>query len=116
MSLRPRILIAIAFLAGFALAPALVRAADADQTAPAGASEPVCGRELMTPAEAAEHRAKMWSAKTSAEREAYRAQHHAEMMARAKGRGVTLNPGGCPRGGMMGPGGPPPAPPAPPTR
>jgi hypothetical protein len=112
MSLLPRVLIAIAFLAGFALAPALVRAEDSDKTAPAGTSEPVCGRELMTPAEAAEHRAKMWSAKTPEERDAYRAQHHAEMMARAKERGVTLNPGGCPRGGMMGQGGPPPAPPS----
>ena len=112
MSLRRRVLLAIPLLAGCALAPALGHAEDANKTAPAGMPEPVCGRELMTPEEAAEHRAKMWGAKTPEERDAYRAQHHAEMMARAKERGAALNPAGCPRGGMMGPGGPPPAPPS----
>jgi hypothetical protein len=112
MSFRRRLLIAIPLLAGCALAPALGFAEDSDKTAPASPPEPVCGRELMTPEEAAEHREKAWSAKTPEERDAYRAQHHAEMMTRAKERGVTLNPAGCPRGGMMGRGGPPPAPPS----
>jgi pyruvate/2-oxoglutarate dehydrogenase complex dihydrolipoamide acyltransferase (E2) component len=77
---------AIPFVAACALAPVLGHAEDSNKTAPAGASEPVCGRDLMTPEEAAERR--------------------------AKERGVTLNPAGCPRGGMMGRGGPPPVPPA----
>jgi hypothetical protein len=113
MSFHRRLLIAITFFAACALAPALGHAEDSDEPAPAAPSEPVCGRDLMTPEEAAEHRAKMWSAKTPEERDAYRAQHHAAMMERAKERGVTLDPGGCPRGGMMGRGGPPTTPPAP---
>ncbi len=115
MSFHRRLLIAIALFAACALAPAPGHAEDSDETRPAAPSEPVCGRDLMTPEEAAEHRAKMWSARTPEERDAYRAQHHAVMMERAKERGVTLNPAGCPRGGMMGRGGPPPVPPTPPA-
>ena len=113
MSFHRRLLLAITFLAACALAPALGQAEEPGEKAPAAPSEPVCGRDLMTPEEAAEHRAKMWSAKTPEERDAYRAQHHAAMMERAKERGATLNPAGCPRGGMMGRGGPPATPPVP---
>ena len=57
MSFHRRLLIAITFFAACALAPALVHAEDSDKTPPAAPSEPVCGRDLMTPEEAAAHEA-----------------------------------------------------------
>jgi len=48
------------------------------------------GSQLMTPAERAEYRSKMRSLKTQEERDAFRAEHHKMMQARAKERGVTL--------------------------
>jgi len=72
----------------------------------------VCGRELMSADELREHHAKMRGLATPEERQAYRAQHHAEMARRAAERGVTLDPASCPGGGKgmgmrgqgMGPG------------
>ena len=54
------------------------------------ADETVYGYQLMTEQERAEHRAKMRSFKTEAEREAYRRQHHEMMQERARAQGVTL--------------------------
>lgn len=51
---------------------------------------PVFGSQLMTPEERQQYRDRMRSAKTAEEREQIRREHHAEMQARAKGRGVTL--------------------------
>jgi hypothetical protein len=50
----------------------------------------IYGRQLMTPEERAAYRDRMRSAKTAAERNEIRAQHHKDMQARAKERGVTL--------------------------
>ena len=59
----------------------------------------------MTRQERIEFRAKMRSAKTAEERERIRAEHHEQMMVRAKERGVTLPDEPPARGGGMGPGG-----------
>lgn len=48
------------------------------------------GLELMTPEERAAHRAQMRSLKTLDECNGYLAAHHAEMVARAAARGITL--------------------------
>jgi hypothetical protein len=69
--------------------------------------------QLMTEQERIEHRNKMRAAKTPEERERVRAEHHEQMKARAKERGITLpdqppagrGPGMGPGGGGMGPGG-----------
>lgn len=68
------------------------------------------GSQLMTPAERNEYHTRMLAAKSDAEREKIRAQHHAEMQKRAKARGITL-PDAPPMRGMhrgqgmgMGPG------------
>ncbi|MEW6500125.1 MAG: hypothetical protein AB1456_01425 [Thermodesulfobacteriota bacterium] len=89
--------LALPFAAGAALA--------ADQ--PAGqtqAEEQVYGSQIMTPQERAEHRAKMRAAKTAAEREKIRKEHHERMVQRAKERGVTLPEEVPATGGGMGPG------------
>ena len=57
---------------------------------PVLADEPVYGSQLMTEQERQEHRAKMQSMKTEAERDRYRMEHHKKMQERAKERGVTL--------------------------
>ncbi|KWF80877.1 hypothetical protein WL93_01530 [Burkholderia diffusa] len=48
------------------------------------------GSQLMTPAERNEYHARMLAAKSDAEREKIRAEHHAEMQKRAKARGIKL--------------------------
>ena len=50
----------------------------------------IYGGQLMTPDERKEHRAKMGAAKTAAEREHVRKEHHERMKARAREHGVTL--------------------------
>lgn len=92
--------------AAFAFACAIALPALAETPAEKPAEKPICGRDLMTPEEQTAHRAKMRSLATREERAAYRAEHHAKMMERAKERGVELPPEGCPKGkGMgMGPG------------
>lgn len=52
--------------------------------------EVIYGRQLMTPKEMTDYRAKMRAAKTAEERDKLRKEHHAAMQARAKARGVTL--------------------------
>ena len=111
MSRFRRSLIGVALAASCAVGVAPARAENPAK-APAAEPESVCGRALMTPEEVSEQRAKMWNAKTEEERQALRAAHHADMLERAKQKGVKLNPAGCPRGGM-GRGGPPKAPPSP---
>jgi hypothetical protein len=106
MSVRSR-LAALALASACALAPLAAWAEEPAKPEAPAAEKPVCGRDLMTPEELAAHRQKMRSFQTQEERAAYRAEHHAKMMARAKERGVELPPQGCPKGaGMgMGPGG-----------
>jgi len=67
--------------------------------------EQVYGSQLMTREERVAYRAKMRAAKTQEEREKIRAEHHEQMKARAKERGVTLPDAPPARGGGMGPGG-----------
>ena len=59
------------------------------------------GSQLMRPAERNAYRTRMLAAKSDAEREKIRAQHHAEMQKRAKARGITL-PDAPPMRGMHG--------------
>lgn len=67
---------------------------------------PIFGSQMMTPQERIEHRERMRAAKTLEERERIRAEHHEQMLKRAKERGVTLPEEPPMRGGaMMGPGG-----------
>ena len=66
----------------------------------------IYGSQLMTEQERLEHRSKMRAAKTAEEREQIRKEHHEQMKARAKERGVALPDEPPARGkGMMGPGG-----------
>lgn len=69
------------------------------------AQQRIFGSQLMTPRERAEYRAKLRAAKTLEERQKIRAEHHRQMLERAKERGVTLPEMPPPGGGMMGPGG-----------
>lgn len=71
-------------------------------------SEVIYGSQLMTQQEQAAHRAKMRSLKTNEEREAFRLDHHKQMLERAKDRGVTLPEEPLNRGRMgAGPNNPP---------
>lgn len=75
--------------------------------ASAGSDAWIFGSQLMSAEERAAYRARMRAAKTGAEREQIRAEHHEEMMARAKEQGVTLpemSSGGGAPGRGMGPG------------
>lgn len=84
--------------------------------------ERIYGSQLMTRKERAEYRERIRAAKTEEERERIRNEHHEQMQARAKERGVKLpdkppatrghkgrgngmGPGGGGMGGGMGPGG-----------
>ena len=68
------------------------------------AEQTVYGWQLMTEQERSEHRAKMRSFQTEQEREAYRLEHHKQMQARARERGITLPDQPTPMGkGMRGP-------------
>lgn len=51
---------------------------------------PIYGSQMMTPEERTAYRDKIRNAKTAKEREEIRDEHHKEMQARAKERGVTL--------------------------
>ncbi|WP_407279361.1 hypothetical protein U5817_00730 [Aromatoleum evansii] len=67
---------------------------------------PIFGSQMMTAQERLEHRDRMRAANTLEEREKIRAEHHEQMVKRAKERGVTLPDEPPMRGGaMMGPGG-----------
>jgi hypothetical protein len=64
----------------------------AAEQAPPTPAQPSCvqGRDLMTPAEVAEHREKMRSLQSDAERAAFRRANHEEMQKRAAARGTVL--------------------------
>lgn len=69
-----------------------------------GTGMPMFGRQLMTPEEMAAQRARMRAATTTEERARIRAEHHQQMLERARERGVTL-PEEPPMGGPgAGPG------------
>jgi hypothetical protein len=94
--------IRLAMLMSIAVMPA-VAAAQAPAQTPAqkeaaAPQERMYGHQLMTDAERAEYRAKMWAMKTNEEREAFRLEHHKKMQERAKKRGVTLPDSPPPRG------------------
>lgn len=60
--------------------------------------EPIYGNQLMTNQERLEYRKKTTNAKTEAERERIRSEHHAMMKERAKEKNITL-PDEPPAGG-----------------
>ena len=64
----------------------------AAQQAPPAPASPSCvqARDLMTPAEVAEHREKMRSLQSDTERAEFRRANHEEMKNRAAARGTTL--------------------------
>lgn len=64
----------------------------------------IYGSQLMTQQERNEYRARMRAAKTVQEQERIRNEHHKQMQARAKERGVTLPDVPPARGGGVGPG------------
>jgi hypothetical protein len=68
------------------------------------AEEQIFGSQLMTPQERMEYQNKMRAAKTQAERDKLRQEHHDAMQARAKAQGKTLPAEPPARGGGMGPG------------
>jgi hypothetical protein len=83
-------------------------AADAPQQPQAAArkapaQDVIYGSQLMTAEERDAYRTKMRAAKTQAERDQVRAEHHAQMQQRAKERGVTLPAQPVPGGGRRGP-------------
>lgn len=67
--------------------------------------ERIFGSQLMSPEERNEFRAKMRNLKTREEREAFRAEHHKQMVERAREKGMTLPEEPPAMGGGMGPGG-----------
>jgi len=93
---------ALAVLSGPLFAADPIRDQAMDQTQD---QERIYGSQLMTQDERNAYRAKMRAAKTEQEREKIRNEHHKQMMARAKERGVTLPDVPPAGGGMMGPGG-----------
>ena len=64
--------------------------------------EMIYGSQLMTEQERNEYRERIRMAKTQQERDQIRAEHHKEMLARAKERGVVLPDEPMSKGGMMG--------------
>jgi hypothetical protein len=66
--------------------------------------EPVYASHMMTQEERDAHRARLRAATTDQERDQIRKEHHAQMQARAKERGVTLPDEPPPRGPGVGPG------------
>lgn len=67
----------------------------------------IYGSQLMTPAERSQYMNQMRTLKTAQEREAFRLQHHEQMLERARAKGVTLPDapqaiGMGPAGGMGG--------------
>ena len=73
---------------------------------PAGAQsqQPIYGSQLMTQQERLEYQQRIRSAKSQAERQRIRSEHHAQMQERARQEGVTLPGMGPGQGQGMGPG------------
>lgn len=66
------------------------RAPAAETRSASSGAQQVFGWQLMTPDERTVYQQKMRASKTAEERAAIRAEHHKEMLDRAKQRGVTL--------------------------
>lgn len=97
-------LLAAACLA--ALLTGVAHAQPAGGLPPIADDAPIFGSQMMSAEERLEHRDRMRAARTLEERERIRAEHHEQMLKRAKERGVTLPEEPPMRGGaMMGPGG-----------
>lgn len=94
---------ALVFGSGFALAADQTQDQTRTQTQNQ-TQDRIYGSQLMTRQERIEFRSKMRSTKTAEEREKIRAEHHEQMKARGKERGVTLPDEPPARGGGMGPG------------
>lgn len=93
---------AISLHAGFA--SAVTDPSPAQKNVQTEDSDQIYGSQLMTLPERAEFRTKMQAAKSVAEREQLRNEHHKAMQERAASRGITL-PDQPPAGGQgMGPG------------
>jgi len=90
---------ALSLSAGFAAAAEPEAAKEKPQ---AQKQQPIYGSQLMTRQERTEYRAKMRAAKTAEEREQIRNEHHEQMKARAKERGITLPDKPPARGRGMG--------------
>lgn len=93
-------MLAAALLAAPAVAGAQAAAGGPPQAQ--AAQETIFGSQMMTVQERNEYRARMLAAKTAEERDRIRAEHHAQMVTRARERGVTLPD--MPMSGRMGPG------------
>jgi hypothetical protein len=112
-----RTLIYTAVLAALPAMVSVANAADQDkdqtrdqdrrQTQDQARDTPIYGSQLMTQQERSEYRSRMRAAKTQEEREQVRKEHHEQMKARAKEKGVSLpdEPPARGMGGGMGPGG-----------
>jgi hypothetical protein len=101
---------ALALATGLSVAQDKSRDQTRDQTGAQTRERGIYGYQLMTPEERDEFRARVRAAKTYEERERIRAEHHEQMQARAKERGLTLPPEprrdrGPGRGPGHGPGG-----------
>ncbi len=103
-----RRLIVSALAAALSLSAEFALAADpepAKEQAQTQKQEQIYGSQLMTPQERADHRARMRAAKTAEERQQIRKEHHEQMKARAKERGMTLPDEPPAMGGGVGPSG-----------
>lgn len=80
----------VPMLAGVWLATLAANLPAADATPSKPGATPIYGSHMMTPEERLEYRNKMRSLKTPEERQALRLEHHKEMQARARERGITL--------------------------
>ena len=85
LSSRPALLLAgvcaLTLIGGIAAADAQMRTQ---------AQEQIYGSQMMTQQERNEYRDRMRGAETAAQREQVRNEHHEQMQARAKERGITL--------------------------
>ena len=100
-----RLLMVSALAAAMTLPTGFALAADPEPTqAKPPAQKQVYGSQLMTQQERIEYRSKMRAAKTAEERKQIRNEHHEQMKARAKERGMAL-PDAPPASGMGAGGG-----------
>jgi len=87
---------------------ALAQPAPPSQQPSAAEDEPIFGSQMMTDQERTDYRMRMRGAMSAEDRARIRDEHHADMLARARERGITLPdepPGqGIGRGPGMGPG------------
>lgn len=101
-NMKMKTLLSTFLLALPAMAALPVQAAQPGATEQQQAKPPIYGRQLMTPDERREYHQKMRNLKTKEERQAFRQEHHQQMQARAKEKGVTLPDAPPPRGGGRG--------------